>query len=110
MQPYLFTVMLLSGAAFIHGKSEAPEFRPANGAANRTWTLLGKAAFSAWLCMVVWGGFHGGPWYAVAAVIGSVAMNAVIAKRGPRAAWPGVSMLFAVAGLGLAAAMVFGRV
>ena len=44
----------------------------------------------------------------VAAFIGSIAVNAFIAYRGPRPAWPGLSMLLAAVGFGLAATAVWG--
>ncbi len=110
MQPYVLSVMLLSGAAFIHGRSAVPELRPANAAADRTWKLLGKAAFLTWLGMLAWGVAQFGVWQPLAAFLGSLALNGLIARRGPRRAWPGLSMLFAFAGLSLAAMTVLARV
>ena len=40
---------------------------------------------------------------ATAALLGSFALNWYFGWRGPRPTWPGLSMLFAVVGLGLAA-------
>jgi hypothetical protein len=110
MQPFLLSVVLLSGAAFIHTRSAVPEMRPANATADRVWTLLGRTAFLAWLGMLVWGVVHVGILPTLVALLASLAVNALIAQRGPRPAWPGLSMFFAVTGLGLAAATVLGRI
>ena len=49
-------------------------------------------------------GFYTAHWTtALAALLGSFALNWYIGHRGPRPAWPGLSMLFGVVGLGLAA-------
>jgi hypothetical protein len=110
MNSFLLSVLLLSGAAFIHGRSVAPELRIANATADETWKLLGKAALLAWFGMLAWGVLHKGVWLTLAALVGSLALNALIARQGPISAWPGLSMVFAVTGLGLAAATVLGRI
>ena len=92
---YYAAMVLLSIGAFIHSKSPAPEMRPASEAASEAWR---------WLALIVWG-FRELHWsQPVAAVMISLVGNGVIAMRGPRNAWPMLSMLFC--GLGLAAAAI----
>jgi len=97
-------MVLLSIGAFIQSKSGAPEMRPASEAASIFWHWLARAAFIAWIALIVWG-FRELHWsQPVAAVMVSLVGNAVIAIRGPRNAWPMLSMLFC--GLGLAATAI----
>jgi hypothetical protein len=102
MQAYILPMLLLSGAAFIHSESAAPELRPSSHAADGAWKILGKASSYAWIALLVWGALRLPWWQPLAAFLGSLAVNALIAQRGPRAAWPGLSMVLAVVGLGLA--------
>jgi hypothetical protein len=110
MHPYVLSVVLLSGAAFIHRMSAVPELRPTGAAADHAWRLLGKASFLAWLGMLVWGVLRVGLLLTLAAFLLSLGLNALIAMGGPRASWPALSVLFALAGLGLAGAIVLGWV
>jgi hypothetical protein len=97
-------MVLLSIGAFIHSKSGAPEMRPASQAASVFWHWLARAAFIAWIALIVWG-FRELHWsQPVSAAMLSIAGNGVIAMRGPRNAWPMLSMLFC--GLGLAATAI----
>lgn len=92
-------MMLLSGGSFIRTKSGAPEMRPASAASDMVWGLLAKAAFWMWLGLIAYGflTFH---WsQPVAAVLASLAVNALIAMRGPQRSWPGLSILFCAVGL-----------
>jgi hypothetical protein len=101
---YYAAMVLLSIGAFIHSKSSAPEMRPASEAASEAWRWLARATLIAWLALIVWG-FRELHWsQPVAAVMISLVGNGVIAMRGPRNAWPMLSMLFC--GLGLAAAAI----
>jgi hypothetical protein len=101
---YYAAMVLLSIGAFIHSKSPAPEMRPASEAASEAWRWLARATLIAWLALIVWG-FRELHWsQPVAAVMISLVGNGVIAMRGPRNAWPMLSMLFC--GLGLAAAAI----
>ncbi|MBR0654826.1 multidrug DMT transporter permease [Plastoroseomonas arctica] len=109
MSPYFFAVLLLSGAAFIQSKSSAPELRPESPLANTAWRLLGKACFVAWLALIIWGALRLHWSQPLAAVVGSLAFNAFLARLGPRPFWPGLSMLCGVAGLALAGFTVFFR-
>ena len=103
MSPYFFAMLLLSGAAFIQSKSDAPELRPASATANHVWGLLGKACFGVWLALILWGAITLHWSQPVSGVIGSLAFNAFLARMGPRPFWPGLSMLCGVAGLALMA-------
>jgi hypothetical protein len=99
MSSYFMAMMLLSGGSFIHSKSGAPEMRPASAASDMIWRYLGKAAFWMWLGLIVYGfvEFH---WsQPIAAVFASLAVNALIAARGPRRTWPMLSYLFCTVGL-----------
>lgn len=103
---YYAAMVLLSIGAFIQSKSGAPEMRPASEVASIFWQWLARAAFIAWIALIVWG-FRELHWsQPVAAVMVSLVGNAVIAMRGPRNAWPMLSMLFCALGLA-AAAIIF---
>ena len=103
---YYAAMVLLSIGAFIHSKSPAPEMRPASEAASTFWLWLSRAAFITWIALIVWG-FRELHWsQPLAAVMVSLVGNAVIAMRGPRDAWPMLSMVFSVLGLA-AAAIIF---
>jgi hypothetical protein len=103
---YYAAMVLLSIGAFIHSKSPAPEMRPASEAASTFWFWLARAAFIAWIALIVWG-FRELHWsQPVAAVMVSLVGNGVIAMRGPRNAWPMLSMLFCALGLA-ATAIIF---
>jgi len=96
---YLLAMMLLSGGSFIRSRCAAPEMRPSSPAGDMFWTWLARAALLAWLALIAWGflRFH---WsQPLAAVFASLAVNALIAMRGPMRTWPGLSMMFCVAGL-----------
>lgn len=107
MSLYFAALVLLSGGAFIHSKSGAPEMRPSDSTADEAWRWLGKAAFWAWLGMLGWG-FWALHWsQPLAGLLLSIAFNGFIAIRGPRPAWPLLSMLFCGAGLLAGALVVF---
>ncbi|MBE9605345.1 multidrug DMT transporter permease [Acetobacteraceae bacterium H6797] len=109
MDIYFVTVVVLSVGAFIHSRCSIPELRPSNEAASTAWKYLAKLAFIAWLGMLVWGVMEK-PWTSpLAAVMGSLAANALIASRGPRPFWPGLSMLFCVIGVFLAVWLMTGQ-
>jgi hypothetical protein len=103
---YYAAMVLLSIGAFIHSKSPAPEMRPASEAASTFWLWLSRAAFVTWVALIVWG-FRELHWsQPLAALMVSLVSNAVIAMRGPRDAWPMLSMVFSLLGLA-AAAIIF---
>lgn len=105
---YYAAMVLLSIGAFIHSKSPAPEMRPESEAASEAWRWLARATLVTWIALIVWG-FRELHWsQPVAAVMVSLVGNAVIAMRGPRNAWPMLSMLFCGLGLAAAAIILFG--
>ncbi|MCQ4162519.1 multidrug DMT transporter permease [Roseomonas sp. GC11] len=94
-------MMLLSGGAFINTRSNVPELRPASDAADLAWRLLAKFAFYLWLGLLVWG-IYQRPLLQVGLAFGlSLAINLMLATHGPRAIWPGLSMLMCVGGVAL---------
>jgi hypothetical protein len=99
MSTYFMAMMLLSGGSFIRNKSGAPEMRPASAASDMIWGLLARAAFLMWLGLIVYGFFRFHWSQPVAAVLASLAVNALIAVRGPRRTWPMLSYLFCTVGL-----------
>jgi len=99
VQLYFLALLLLSGGAFIHTQSTVPELRPANDAADEAWRWLARAALLAWVVMLAWGFWRLHWSQPVSALLGSLAVNAFLGWRGPRPAWPGLSM--AMCGLGL---------
>lgn len=103
MSAALLAALLCSVAAYIHTRSGHPAMRPENPVADLAWRGLAFAALIAWGALVV-RGFVQGNWAdATAALLGSFALNWYFGYRGPRPTWPGLSMFFAVVGLGLAA-------
>ncbi|MES2710693.1 MAG: multidrug DMT transporter permease [Pseudomonadota bacterium] len=106
MSYYFFAMLLLSGAAFIQSKSDAPELRPASEVADSAWRLIGKLCFAAWLALIIWGALRLHWSQPLSGVIGSLAFNAFLARLGPRPFWPGLSMLCGVAGLALTGFML----
>ncbi len=108
MTSYLVALILLSGGAFIHNKSAAPEMRPADIRSDRAWRWLGKAAFLFWVFLLIWG-FWALHWsQPLAGLMVSLGFNGFIAMRGPRPTWPLLSMLFCGAGLLVGAYAVWG--
>ena len=80
--------------------------RQASEAVSTFGVWLERATLISWLALIVWG-FRELHWsQPVAAVMVSLVGNAVIAMRGPRDAWPMLSMVFSVLGLA-AAAIIF---
>ncbi|MBR0670205.1 multidrug DMT transporter permease [Neoroseomonas soli] len=99
MPTYLMAMMLLSAGSFIRTRSAAPEMRPASAASDMVWGWVARAAFWSWIGLAVWG-FVTMHWsQPVAAVLASLGVNALIGLRGPMRTWPGLSMVFCVAGL-----------
>jgi hypothetical protein len=108
MSSYFMAMMLLSGGSFIRDKSGPPEMRPASAAADTVWGLLAKAAFWMWLGLIVFG-FYRYHWsQPVAAVMASLAVNGLIAWRGPQRTWPGLSILFCAVGLAAGVVVLLG--
>ncbi|MBR0650762.1 multidrug DMT transporter permease [Roseomonas terrae] len=106
MLNYFMAMLMLSVGSFIRTRSAAPEMRPASAASDLIWGLVARAAFFMWLALIVWG-FMTYHWsQPVAGVMLSLAANALIAMRGPMRTWPGLSLLFSVAGL-MAGTVVF---
>ena len=100
MDPFLPALILLSGAAFIHSRSNVLELRPESEAADTVWKYLALLALWLWMGLLVWG-LVMRPWTQVAiGFVLSLAFNLLLALRGPRPAWPGLSMVSAVLGIG----------
>jgi len=108
MLTYFVGMVLLSAGSFIHSRSAAPEMRPASAAADILWTWTARAAFAAWLCLILWGFLHLHWSQPVAGIMASLGANGLIAQRGPMRSWPGVSLIFCAAGLLSAAAVLLG--
>lgn len=103
MSAALLAALLCSVAAYIHTRSAHPSMRPDSPVADLVWRGLAFAALIAWGALIV-RGFVQAHWAdASAALLGSFALNWYFGYRGPRPTWPGLSMFFAVVGLGLAA-------
>ncbi|EFH12853.1 multidrug DMT transporter permease [Pseudoroseomonas cervicalis] len=101
METYLPALILLSGGAFIHSRSNVPELRPASEAADTAWKLLAKLAFFLWIGLLVWGLYNLPlPSLGIAFIL-SLAFNVLLAMRGPKSIWPGLSMVMCVLGVAL---------
>ena len=102
MSAALIATLLLSVAAYIHTRSPDPQMRPAHPLADLAWRGLSFAALVGWGALIVRGYVQGNWANATAALLGSFALNWYFGHfRGPKPTWPGLSMLFAVVGLGL---------
>ena len=99
MSTYFMAMMLLSAGSFIHTRSLAPEMRPASAASDMIWRWTATAAFWSWLGLGAWGLWTMHWSQPIAAVLASLAVNAVIGLRGPMRTWPSLSLMFCVAGL-----------
>lgn len=106
MPTYFLAMLLLSAGSFIRTRSAAPEMRPASAASDMVWGLAARAAFWMWLALIVWGFLRYHWSQPMAAVLVSLAINALIAMRGPMRTWPGLSLTFCAAGL-MSGAVVF---
>jgi hypothetical protein len=100
MDLYLPAMLLLSGGAFIHSRSTVPELRPASEAADTVWKLLAKLAFFLWIGLLVWGAYQRPLMAVVMAFVLSLLFNVLLASRGPRPVWPGLSMVLSALGVG----------
>ena len=108
MEIYLPALMLLSGSAFIHSRSNVPELRPSSEGADLFWRLLGKLAFFLWIGMLIWGVYMR-PLHHVALGFGlSLLFNVFLIIRGPKPFWPALSMLMGVLGVGLSVYLILG--
>lgn len=108
MSLYFVAAVLLSVAAVIEARCATPALRPAAEAADRGFRILGRTAFAFWLVLLAWGAWKL-PWTQPAsALVGSLAVNALVVGAGARPFWPGVSMGLALVGL-LLTAHVFAR-
>ncbi|WP_137178423.1 multidrug DMT transporter permease [Roseomonas sp. AR75] len=103
MSAAFLAALLCSVAAYIHTRSADPRMRPASPLSDLAWRVLSYASLIAWGALVM-RAFAFSHWSdGVAMLLGSFAANWYFNHRGPRPAWPGLSMLFAVVGLALAA-------
>jgi hypothetical protein len=108
MEIYLPTLMLLSGSAFIHSRSNVPELRPGSEGADLFWRLVAKLAFFLWIGMLIWGVYMR-PLHHVAVGFGlSLLFNVFLVFRGPKPFWPGLSMIMGVLGIGLSVYLILG--
>lgn len=107
MHASLIAALLLSVAAYIHTRSADPAMRPENAVVDATWRALSFVALIGWGVLIV-KLFYDQHWAdGAAALLGSFALNWYFNHRGPRPTWPGLSMLFAVVGLGLGGYALF---
>lgn len=106
MQLYFVTLVLLSLGAVIEARCSTPGLRPEAAAADRAFAILGRSAFAFWLVLLAWGFWKLPWWQPVAALVGSLAANALLVQGGARPSWPGVSMALSLVGLFLTAMVV----
>ncbi len=106
MNLYFLAAVLLSVAAVIEARCATPAMRPPAEAADRGFRILGRAAFAFWLVLLAWGALKLPWWQPAAALVGSLAANALVVGAGARSYWPGLSMGLALAGLALTSAVL----
>jgi hypothetical protein len=99
MSLYFAAAILLSIAAVIEARCATPGMRPPAAAADRGFRILGRTAFAFWLVLLGWGVWKLPWWQPAAALVGSLAANALVVGAGPRPYWPGLSMGIALVGL-----------
>jgi hypothetical protein len=105
---YFVAAVLLSVAAVIEARCATPGMRPSAAAADRGFRILGRTAFAFWLVLLGWGMWKL-PWtQPAAALVASLAANALVVNAGARSYWPGLSMGLALLGL-LLTSHVFAR-
>lgn len=108
MNLYFVTALVLSVAAVIEARCAIPELRPTAEAADRSFRILGRTAFAFWLVLLAWGVWKLHWTQPAAALVGSLAANALVVGAGARTFWPGLSMGLALLGL-LLTAHLFAR-
>ena len=84
--------------------------RPSRPGPTRTaaWRLLARFAFFLWIGLLVWG-LYMRPLLVVGLGFAlSLLFNLLLAMRGPRPVWPGLSMVLCVLGLGCGLYTVLG--
>ncbi|WP_431284065.1 multidrug DMT transporter permease [Humitalea sp. 24SJ18S-53] len=108
MDPYFLAVTLLSVGSFVHTRSDVPELRPTDEQVDNAWRWLSRAALFSWIGMLVWGVISLPFWMPTAAFVASLTFNAFVALRGPQTAWPALSVMASVFGLGLAGWTLWG--
>jgi len=108
MSHYFIAMIMLSAGSFIHSRSTAPEMRPASAAADIAWGWLARAAFIAWIVLLVWGIVQLHWSQPLAGLMGSLGANALLGHLGPLPAWPRISAIFCTGGLIAALAAIAG--
>jgi len=109
MQLYFMTACILAVAAVIEVRSTTPGLRPSYPPAERAFFYLGRGACLAWLALLAWG-FWALHWtQPLAALMGSLAINAVVVHVGARPHWPGASMGLALLGFALTGLIAYGQ-
>lgn len=104
MSAGLLAALLLSVGAYLHTLSRDPSMRPESPYADAAWRALAFMALFTWGALIVRGFLHAHWSNAMAALLGSIALNWYFGHlRGPKPSWPGLSMFFSVVGLVLAA-------
>ena len=102
MPAHILAAVMLSVAAYIHTMSADPMRRPANVIVDLFWRVLSFVALCTWALLVLHTFFERSWTDGAAALFGSFAVNWWFGHRGPKPAWPLVSILFGIVGLGLA--------
>lgn len=107
MNIYFLAMLCLGVAGMIQNRCSLPELRPEYPPADRAFRLLGLFSFIMWLALIVFGFWKLAWWEPIAAVVGSLAANALVVQNGVRTWWPGASMGLALLGLGLTSKLFF---
>jgi hypothetical protein len=106
VQLWFVALLVLSAAGVIEARCATPALRPEAPAADRAFRILGRSAFAFWLVLLGWGFLFLPWWQPLGGILGSLALNAMIVRGGPRPYFPGLAMGLALVGLFLAAVVL----
>ncbi|WP_424810372.1 hypothetical protein [Roseococcus sp. YIM B11640] len=107
MNIYFAAIILLGIAGMIENRCSTPALRPEYPPADRAFRLLGRISFLFWAVLLFFGFWKLEWWQPVAALLGSLAVNALVVQNGVRPWWPGLAMGLALVGLGLTSKIFF---
>lgn len=107
MNVYFLAMLFLGVAGMIENRCSTPGLRPEYPPADRAFRLLGRFSFGMWIALIIFGFWKLDWLQPVVAVVGSLAVNALVIANGVRTWWPALAMGLALLGMGLASKLFF---